>query len=287
MGENSKIEWTHHTFNPWVGCTKVSDGCANCYAESWAKRSGLVSWGKGQERRRTSATKWREPVKWDREAEECVARSSDYERPRVFCASLADWLDDEAPLEWLADLVELIRTTPNLDWLLLTKRPENFQERMSSLAQFREVGSPQFLWELSWLNGHPPGNVWIGTTTENQPMAEQRIPFLLRIPATVRFLSCEPLLGALDLAYACFNGADSFGTMPGIDWVIAGGESGAQARPMEPEWARGIRDQCRLAEVPFFFKQWGGRAKKAAGRILDGVTHAEFPTANVQAEARL
>ncbi len=157
---------------------------------------------------------------------------------------------------------------------------------------------PEWLRPRGW-----PAHVWLGTTVENNAEATKRIPTLLDVPAAVRFLSCEPLLGPVDLAYALFNGADSFGTMPGIHWVIAGGESGGGARSAHPEWARSLRDQCRAANVPFFFKQWGEWApmgqtahegfkrlhdfgdgqfmervgKAAAGRKLDGLEWSEMP----------
>ena len=323
MAENSNIEWTDHTFNPWTGCTKVSLGCAHCYAESWAKRSGTVQWGKGQPRRRTKT--WGDPVKWNRAAKltlrcpgcsrlcivgddlgkaafgkcmDCDIWADDMPkvRPRVFSASLADWMDDEVPIEWLQDFLHLIDSCPNLDWLLLTKRPQNIYPRMMAAMN----GNFD---RLRTFKDHMP-NVWLGTTCENQEMADERIPHLLKIEAKVRFLSCEPILGPIDLAYTAFNGADSFGQMPGIHWVIAGGESGPGARPMHPDWPRTLRDQCTAARVPFLFKQWGewlpgsqnntdhlGGAvhdwpdefatkvgKHAAGRHLDGQLHTEFPT---------
>jgi len=235
MGRDSKIEWTTHTFNPWIGCTKVSPGCAHCYAEArMDHRFGQVKWGPSQPRRRTSAANWRLPVRWNKEAAGAA------ERPRVFCASLADVFDSEGPADARADLFALIEATPNLDWLLLTKRPENI------LAMVPES------WRTAW-----PVHAWIGTTVEDQKRADERIPHLLTIPARVRFLSCEPLLGAVDLLTAAFIGAGSFGAMEGIQWVIAGGESGTDARPMHPAWARDLRDQCARAGVPYLFKQWG------------------------------
>lgn len=268
MAENSKIEWTDHTFNPWRGCTKVSPGCANCYAETLSHRNPKVlgEWGKGKPRVRASAAMWREPLKWNQAEESKRVSHSEFvenHRPRVFCASLADWLDDEVPIEWLADLLALIHATPNLDWLLLTKRPQNWSERLAACAPFREVGSPQFLWELNWLaQGVPPANVWIGTTVEDQQRADERIPHLLNIPAKVRFLSCEPLLGPVDLSAFIGRVPNITGERIdpynfGLDWVIAGGESGPKARPMHPDWARSIRDQCAAAGVAYHFKQWG------------------------------
>lgn len=289
MGENSKIEWTDHTFNPWMGCTKVSEGCANCYAEELMdRRYGKVRWGKGQARERTSAANWRLPVRWNRDGEVCVECGApvtndgtaidcrcgragaigDTRRPRVFCASLADWLDDEVPIQWLADLLMLIFETPNLDWLLLTKRPENWEGRLKLVLEVagdeQAAGYPDtkenaFWWFIEhWLNEeHPPENVWLGTSVENQPTADKRIPELVRIPAKVRFLSCEPLLGAVDFGFRAFADWEGSTCGPGIQWVICGGESGTKARAMHPEWVRGLKNQCLASGVAFFFKQWG------------------------------
>ncbi|MGE9267761.1 MAG: phage Gp37/Gp68 family protein [Verrucomicrobiales bacterium] len=267
LSDKTKIEWCDYTFNPWTGCTKVSPACANCYAESWAKRSGLVKWGKGQPRRRTAEANWRKPLKWNKEAEEAG------DRPKVFCASLADWLDDEVPIGWLVDLLCLIRRTPHLDWLLLTKRPENWIERIGkarcSKEGFEESGL--WLWLDEWLDGEPPANVWVGTTVESQEMAEARIPELVEIPARVRFLSCEPLLERLDLwGWICEP------IVPLVDWVIVGGESGPGCREFRPEWARSIQAQCEAAEVPFFFKQMGG-VRKPFAPIPDDLMVREFP----------
>lgn len=241
MAENSNIEWTDHTFNPWVGCTKISAACDNCYAESWAKRSGLVSWG--GPRRRTSEANWRKPIKWNANAKDQDIRY------RVFCASLADAFDNQVEGLWRRDLWLLIHATPHLDWLLLTKRPQNIWRFL-----------PNSWGDKGW------HNVWLGTTVENQEEADKRIPRLLDIPARVRFLSCEPLLGPLFLG----------GMTP--DWVIAGGESGPGHRTPDPNWFRGLRDQCSVAGIPFLFKQWGGRTPKAGGRTLDGRTHDQYPS---------
>lgn len=274
MGENSKIEWCDHTFNPWIGCTKVSPGCAHCYAEKSTRtrvlrKQGRETWGAGSLRERTSAAYWRGPLKWNAAPD----WNFGIRKPRVFCASLADWLDDEVPIEWLADLLQLIRATPNLDWLLLTKRPQNWHDRMCAAMQFCE---------RAWLNGEThirtevadwigdwggvarvPHNVRVGTTVEDQKRANERIPELLKIPTGGRFLSCEPLLEHVDLdeTPVWFNNPDGSG---GIDWVICGGESGPNARPMHPDWARALRDQCQAANVPFFFKQWGDYAPACA-----------------------
>lgn len=293
--KNSKIEWTDHTWNPWIGCTKVSPGCMHCYAEALMdKRMGRATWGKGQPRSRTSATYWKGPMTWNKEA------AASGTRPRVFCASLADWLDDEVPIEWLADLLDLIRKTPNLDWLLLTKRPQNFRERIagainhvSTAPSCTDAAFILIDWMQGWQSGNRiPANVWVGTSVEDQVRYEERIGHLCEIPADIRFLSMEPLLGHVDLRLN--------ENLPGqrmlrwhhpvksmLHWVIVGGESGPHARPMHPHWARSLRDQCKVAGVAFHFKQWGewaphlGRTwrlgKKLAGRLLDGVEHNEFP----------
>src|SRR5690349_5916790 len=217
MAKDSKIEWTHHTFNPWWGCERVSPACKNCYAEAWAHRLGMDLWSKDAPRRMLSDAYWRQPAAWDREAE----RSG--RRDRVFCASMADVFEDRRDLDAPRERIwKLVAETPNLDWLLLTKRPH----RVRHLTP----------WGDMW-----PRNVWLGTTVENQRWAEKRVPELLAHPAAVHFLSCEPLLGPVDLA-AWMPAA---GRERSIGWVIAGGESGHRARPMNPDWARSLRDQCQ------------------------------------------
>lgn len=252
MAENSAIEWTHHTFNPVLGCQKVGPGCDHCYAEGWAKRSGLVAWGPGETRRVTSDAYWRQPLKWDLEARAAG------ERRRVFCASLADVFDNAWPDGVRDRLWALIKATPNLDWMLLTKRPGNIANMLPD----------------DWGTGYP--NVWLGCTVVNQEEADRDIPKLLAVPAAVRFLSMEPLLGSVDLTAhlwgraqpcpGCPRDADCdcghlprhmLGEEPDLALVIVGGESGPGARPMHPDWARSIRDQCQAAGVAFFFKQWG------------------------------
>lgn len=289
MAENTKIEWAHHTFNPWIGCTKVGPGCDHCYAEAdFDHRRHVVQWGAGQPRKHTAPSTWAKPLRWNAEAERRGVRY------RVFCASLADVFDNEVPPEWRVELFRLIEATPHLDWLLLTKR----------------IGNAKRLYADAYLDSARPWpqNVWIGATITNQEEADRDIPKLLAVPATRRFLSMEPLLGPVTLD------ADHLSPVPfycddrdaGIDWVIVGGESGPGARPMHPDWARSLRDQCQAAGVPFLFKQWGEwapdegfvslshpmhewgegdaittrswrRGKKAAGRLLDGRTWDEVP----------
>jgi protein gp37 len=329
--KHTKIEWATHTFNPWIGCTKVSPGCANCYAEiqDAFRKWTPDGWGRGKPRRRTSAANWKQPLKWDREAAAAKFahdgedfNHAPYRRPRVFCASLADWLDDEVPVAWLAALLDLIRCTPHLNWLLLTKRPQSWRSRMEAVVAMEVADGPSgadqcygIALAAAWLNGMRPDNIWIGTTVEDQKRADERIPQVLQIPARVRFLSCEPLLGSVDLGKVP-RPAEFHGSPYGwedwlaqrIHWVICGGESGPKARPMHPKWARSLRDQCKAAGVAFLFKQWGEWVdmtyrtdfwetespnqsrvrslegatfvrfgKAAAGRLLDGIEHNEFP----------
>jgi protein gp37 len=267
VSANSKIEWTDHTFNPWEGCTKVSPGCANCYAETLVdKRYGRAKWGKGNPRRRTSATNWKQPLKWNREATP-VGEAVSFPRPRVFCASLADWLDDEVPIEWLADLLQLICDTPNLDWLLLTKRPENWEPRLFEIYDDDHAQYGARPWIGDWLDGNAPSNVWIGTSVEDQTRANERVPELLKIPARIHFLSCEPLLGRIHLSTAAFFSDKSF--RRGIHWVIIGGESGPNARPCHIEWIADLIQQCRLAGVAPFVKQLGSNVARWPAKLQD------------------
>ncbi len=258
-----------------------------------ATRYGRVKWGNGQPRQRTAPENWRKPRIWNR-----AASHYNSARPRVFCASLADWLDEEAPIEFLADLLCLIHDTDNLDWLLLTKRPQLFGERLDAAhAELLKRDADTELQRLmihQWRAGiSAPFNVWAGTSVENQEYADRRVPSLLDIPAKVHFLSCEPLLGPLDLRkwlresessidYAQRVGYDApHGAADRLNWIIVGGESGRGARIMKEEWALSLRDQCEEAGVAFHFKQWGGADKKAAGRELDGRTWDELPTPRV------
>ena len=286
MAEKTGIAWTDSTFNPWVSCTKVSPACDNCYAEKWGARFGY-KWGPGQPRHRTSASTWRQPLVWNRKAERQFSAWEQFKkqytgltdaqleaqgfhkptRPRVFCGSLCDVFDNEVPNEWRFDLFRLIESTPNLDWLLLTKR----------------IGNANAMLPFEWNDGGR-ANVWIGATICNQEEADRDIPKLLAVPAAKRFVSIEPMLGPIDLSGIgetyCGKTAPELRPLvglrreetrpyhdertgyrmvphPKIDWVICGGETGKHARPMHPSWVRSLRDQCVAARVPFFFKQWG------------------------------
>ncbi|KVO05601.1 hypothetical protein WJ69_23155 [Burkholderia ubonensis] len=263
MSENSNIEWTDHTFNPWIGCTKVSPACDHCYAErSTPSRALGVEWGAHAARRRTAPENWNLPRRWNARHEAFAAQHG--RRQRVFCASLADVFDNSVDPEWRRDLFDLIEHTPNLDWLVLTKRIGNVA------SMLREIGIDRLA-----------DNIWLGATIANQDEADRDIPKLLTVPARVRFLSMEPLLGPVALPRFCACGCNKplaqavreamdgpsalnrgqteaeIRSTLGIDWVIAGGESGPGARPMHPNWARSLRDQCSAAGVPFLFKQWG------------------------------
>lgn len=251
MGETTKIEWCHHTFNPWIGCTKVAPECAHCYAEElMALRWRKVEWGDKGTRKRT--TTWNDPIKWNRNAEQSG------ERRRVFCASLADVFEDREELKfWRRDLFSLIDQTPWLDWLLLTKRPENIRQM--------------------WEGEHHRSNVWLGTSCGHSGSL-MRIPKLLmcRKLSPVLFLSAEPLLERINLTRIeapaelqkspngglCANALMSddaryFQFHGQLDWVIVGGESGRNARRCETDWIRSIVRQCRNAGVPCFVKQLG------------------------------
>lgn len=275
MSEITKIEWADKTFNPWIGCTKVSPGCMKCYAEARDIRFAKgAHWGKGAPRQRTSAATWKNPVKWNKEA--AIVK----QRPRVF-PSLCDWLDAEVPIEWLVDFLRLIHDTPNLDWLLLTKRPENWKPRLQEAREFAfsafSKGDHELhAWLFNWLNGEPhaPKNIWLGVSVENQECADERIPLLLATPAKIRFLSVEPLLGSVNLTKLCadesmgstFNCLTGYGDwndakqFEPIDWVIIGGESGHEARPCNVNWIQSIIRQCWKEKVPCFVKQLGANS---------------------------
>ncbi len=268
------IPWTHHTFNPWWGCTRVSPGCQHCYAEAFAKRVGKQVWGVTAPRRFFGEKHWNDPVRWNAAA---VAAG---ERRRVFCASMADVFEGGRPdlAEPRRRLWRLIAATPGLDWLVLTKRPQNIlatlREDLEAVAHAGsfdvEGDGPE--WLAAWLKGTPPANVWVGTTVEDQARARERVDHLVAVPAVVRFLSMEPLLEAVTvrawLGAPPISGPGSdraWTEAPGVDWVIVGGESGPGARPFNVEWARAIRDEVQPAGARFFMKQIGARPFSSTG----------------------
>lgn len=242
MGETTRIEWADHTFNPWIGCTKVSPACDHCYAaELMDVRYNRAKWGPGEARVRTAPSNWQQPRKWNRAAER------DGTQPFVFCASLADVFDNEVDQQWRDDLFALIRETPNLVWLLLTKRIGNV---------------PKMVYTL-------PDNVAIGATMANQDEydrdAEKLYKMRVALGGLFTFGSFEPLLGPVTL------------NRDAPDWIIVGGESGKQARPMQLEWARSLKQQATALGRVFNFKQVGGRGSDKGGHALDGQTYFNRP----------
>lgn len=225
------IEWTDKTWNPTTGCDKVSPGCLHCYAEALTKRFPN-NFKKGFDLT-LHPERLEEPLKWRTPS-------------RIFVNSMSDLFHEEVPLDFIQKVFQVIHKTPWHIYQILTKRPERLLELASNL-EFYE-------------------NVWLGVSVENQNYVH-RVDFLRKVPATVRFLSCEPLLGELNLE------------LTGIHWVIVGGESGQKHRPLKTEWVKGIHDQCEAAGVAFFFKQIGGRTSKAGGRLLDGKIWDEMPDA--------
>lgn len=248
MAEKTGISWADHTFNPWWGCTKVSPGCKNCYALTLASRYGFEVWGPGKPRREFGAGHYQEPLKWD------AAARRDGVRRRVFCGSMMDWADEEAPAHALERVWSLVRLTPDLDWLMLTKRPERIAELLPE----------------DWGAGYP--NVWLGTSVES-PAYYDRIEELMKLPAAVRFLSLEPLLEPLDIRWALWRlgsrGREPRPNRP--DWLIVGGESGPNRRAMDIAWAVDLQHQAAAAGVAFWFKQIGahrsGQGEDALGRV--------------------
>jgi len=247
MSDITHISWTDHTCNPWWGCTKVSLACKNCYAETLAWRFRKLGWGPGVDRLLASEKVWNQPLVWNRKAKQQGVRK------RVFTLSMGDFFDVEVPAEWRARIWNVISECDSLDWQILTKRPENI---LSMLP-------PD--WGEGW------NHVWIGTTVEDQTRADERVPILLDVPAKLRFLSCEPLLGEVNIP-----------RIGELDWIIAGGESGQHYRPMDPQWVRSLRDQSVQNGVAFHFKQWGTNKTTAAGRLLDGREWNEFPATPYQ-----
>ena len=241
MGEKTGISWTDSTFNPWWGCTKIAPGCDNCYAQVLDHRTGGDFWDTSP--RSMSQLNWNKPLKWNRD----VTR-----RHLVFCGSMCDVFDKNAPDGQRERLWQLIRDTPNLTWLLLTKRAPNIRKYLPN----------------DWGDGYE--NVWLGVTVEDIEHGLKRANILNGIPARLRFLSCEPLLEDIgpELSWVMDDG---------IGWVIVGGESGPNARPIKREWIDRIRVDCDMLNVPFFFKQWSAPAAWKADHLLDGKEVREFP----------
>ncbi len=281
MGEKTLISWCDSTVNFWSGCEKVSVGCANCYAESMSKRAPKTfgQWGPSGERKLHESA-FKEAIKLNKKPwicetcgrgsdrhydHSCTGRPEDachtanvnWHRRRIFSLSLGDWLDPKVPIEWLARMMDTVRLCPDVDWLLVTKRPELWRQRINQLIGFDEPlqNNPHLAcWLEAWCMGRAPANVWVIASAENQEMLDKRVPELLKIPSMVRGLSCEPLLGPINLrprlGFGKADGAE-------INWVILGGESGPKARPCNVDWIRSGVEQCKAAGVPGFVKQLG------------------------------
>lgn len=242
MADKTEISWTDHTFNPWWGCTAIAPGCDNCYAAALDKRTGGDYWNPKVAPRRTRVQNWNKVHKWNEQAK------TENRRHRVFCGSMMDWCDNNAPEGIYEALWQLISDTPYLDWQMLTKRGDRIEKLLPT----------------DWYEGYD--NVWLGVTVEDRTYGYPRLDALREIPAKVRFLSCEPLLEDV-----------SDINLDGIDWVIIGGESGPNYRPMKESWAKGLLARCEYYDVPVWFKQWGGNKKPKGGCIIGGNERKEWP----------
>ena len=310
MADRSLIEWTDATWNIITGCTRVSRGCENCYAERLAatrlrnhpSRAGLTD----------ANGRWNGEVRFNPQWLDWPLRA---QRPRrIFVAAHGDLFHENVPDEWIDSIFAVMALSGRHVFQVLTKRPERMREymhvgegrmagaimgwlaagpaapvpisprRRCDLLRIADAGRPWFDWPLP--------NVWPGVSAEDQPTADERTRYLLETLAAARWLSLEPLLGPIDLRRLAPQWlrptkvdalagtryyADSRVQGTALDWVVVGGESGPRARPMEAAWARSLRDQCLCAGVPFFFKQWGGKSAKSGGRLLDGRTWDEMP----------
>jgi len=316
MAHKTTIAWTDSTFNGWIGCTAISRGCDNCYAAAMMDtRLHRAKWGPGEPRVRTSEANWEQMRRWERNHARFEQEHG--RKRRVFCFSQADVFDNEAPIGWFVDFLELCRTTPHLIKQLLTKRIGNVVRRLQEalehvaeqLVATTQPGAQQALqtdwqalrdWLIAWLAGRAPSHIWIGATVVDQVEADRDIPKLLRVPAALRFLSLEPLLGSVDVsrwlkplrsdlgdAQAGAQALDWSQDARVVDWVIVGGESGRKARPMDPLAVAGLRRQCEEADTPMFFKQWGGRTADAGGCLLDGAELKQWPVVLIQTGASL
>ncbi len=240
MADSTQIAWTDSTFNPWWGCTKIAPGCDNCYAAAFDKRIGGKHWE--NQPRTMSEAYWQKPLRWHQQVQATGLMH------KVFCGSMCDWTDNNAPAGQLVRLWDTIRLTPDLDWQLLTKRAVNIKKRLPS----------------DWDEGYD--NVWLGVTVENCKHGLKRLEILKTIPAYIRFISVEPLL-------ECLGPVD----LNGIDWVIVGGESGPHARPMNKDWVYSLQRQCHEQNTPFFFKQWGGTSRDKGGDLINGQQYKNWP----------
>ncbi len=334
MGDRSKIEWTEATWNPVVGCSVVSPGCTNCYAMKQAGRlldgNPKVPHYAGTTQPSKAGPVWSGKV--ELAPERTLLQPLSWKRPRmIFVNSMGDLFHEGVPDEWIDRVFAVMALCPEHTFQVLTKRAKRMQAYFAGIPEQPDMsegrsalieGSAQAIYSQMtgedpslWLAVHTPlPNVWLGVSAEDQQRADERIPYLLETPAAVRFVSAEPLLGPIDFFHIRENTGHTFNALSkkegiafrgtGLDWVIAGGESGPDARPMHPDWARSIRDQCQVAGVPFFFKQWGewisakclpghlpiGHifddgyqmiriGKRLAGRLLDGREHNDMPGA--------
>ena len=316
MSQKTGIEWATHTASPWFGCSKVSAGCTNCYAEFLTLQKKWAGWGDNAPRVRSKGF-WKDAYRYDRAAEkansdwrERVLRHGEFqheepERPRMF-TSLMDWLDPKAPLEWFTEFVQVVIECQNLDWLLLTKRPELWRGRIHkavTTARPPAINYKAYQTMLQWFNGTPPANVWFGATVENQEMANLRIPQLLRIPARIRWLSVEPLLEQVSLdkidcdevcqechkrvtasAFSatahcdcCVEGDEPI-AWGGLHWVVVGGESGSKRRDCGVNAIGDVVCQCVNADIPCFVKQDCAQKPGQQGRIPNDIwAYKQFP----------
>lgn len=295
----TSIEWTEKVWNPVTGCSKVSEGCRNCYAERMSHRFKWTEkpWNhlNAKENVKLHPERLEQPLMWKKPS-------------KIFVNSMSDLFHEEVPFSFISKVFHTMWLADHHIFQILTKRPERMLEYFNREETMFEIIDADV-----GVNPLPLSNVWIGVSVENQKAADERIPLLLQTPAAVRFLSCEPLLGPIELkghVYQVATGlseyidwltgrttqkSNVFGgetspwlyrdlyefpkdyEEPRIHWVIVGGESGPKARPIDPDWVRSLRDQCQAVKVPFFFKQWGGTNKKKNGRLLDGKEYNEMP----------
>jgi protein gp37 len=313
---NTRIEWTEKTWNPITGCTKISEGCKHCYAERMSKRlAGRCGYDKDEPFKVTlHPDKLDEPLRWRKPS-------------KIFVCSMGDLFHEDVPFSWITEVFDVMCSwrwpnkeaerlgeqeylvDPKHTYMVLTKRPERVDQWLDWVGHYWPGDSPLNI------NLEAEGNfgqhIWFGVTAENQQRADERIPILLQIPAAKRFVSVEPMLGAVDLRnlkydndildalageYLSTDGSEAYVPWNKLDWSICGGETGPGARPMHPDWVRSLRDQCVSADVPFFFKSWGeyeylrrgasdgdGKyfynhvGKKRSGRAIDGDEWNEYP----------